>query len=129
MELYKGRTIEKGQVVEVYRNLHTGGFSIRCAKTKLVLAHSENVILKNVKFVVSQAGREKVIQTKHKFVHAFLRGEYVGFNWIIKPLEKKVPIYYNPYKTETFIKATSTEPIYETDGKVLAEDKKVYLLN
>lgn len=72
MELYKGRTVEKNQLVEVYRNLHKGGFSIRCAKTKLVLAHAENVILKNVKFVVSQAGREKVVQSKRKAVHAVI---------------------------------------------------------
>lgn len=128
MELYKGRTVEKNQLVEVYRNLHKGGFSIRCAKTKLVLAHAENVILKNVKFVVSQAGREKVVQSKRKAVHAVIRGEYLGYDWNVLPLDKEA-VYYNPYVTNTFIKKDSTEPIFETDGKVLAEGKQVYLLN
>ncbi|MEH6989521.1 hypothetical protein [Cytobacillus firmus] len=76
---YKGRSLIAGQLVDCYRNLHTdNGYSIRCAKTGLVLAHCSTVQLKNAKFVVSEAGRQKTVQEKRKRVHAYIRGELVS---------------------------------------------------
>lgn len=109
---YKERNIEIGQRVDVYRNLHTNnGYSIRCAKSGLVLAHCSTVRLKNAKFVVSESGRQKTIQEKRKRVHAYVRGELATFNEALpKDFEK---VEYNPYFTPFFMSARTNEPLYE----------------
>ena len=120
----KGRTLLSGQAVEVYFNLHKHVFSIRDKKTKLVLAHAENVLLKNVTFKVSQKGREKTVASKQKGVHAFLVGEFVSSK-ATSPSEKWKSAYYNPYLTETFIDFHSKETL--TDAAfVYCEKKRVY---
>lgn len=123
---YKGRNLEIGQLVEVYRNLHTpnaNAYSIRCAKTKLVLAHCETVTLKNAIFVVSETLRLKVNQERRKNVHAFIRGELVGFNQS-EPANLR-PVYYNPYKTTLFVDAETKEPIH-TAELAFVQGKHVY---
>ena len=72
--------LKYGDKIEVYRNLHRDCFSVR-HKGKVVgyLHDNEQLALTNVKFVVQPAGRAKVLRENKKNVHAFVRGEYVGF--------------------------------------------------
>lgn len=112
---FKGRNVEIGQRVEVYRNLNTPNakaYSIRCAKTKLVLAHCETVTLKDATFVVSEKLRLKVNTEQRKTVHAFIRGELVAFNQ--EPSNLLRPVYYNPYKTALFIDTETQRPLITT---------------
>lgn len=111
---YKGRNVEIGQKVDVYRNLHTdNGYSIRCSKTGLVLAHCSTVTLKNAKFVVSESGRQKTIEQKRKRVHAYVRGELAAVNEALpKDFEKVV---YNPYYTPFFLQARFNIPVNEAE--------------
>lgn len=115
-----GRIIEKGQEVLIYRNLHRGCWSIKDAKSKLVLGYCMDVQLKDVTTKVSEAGRQKVIREKKKNVHAFIKGKIVGFD---KGKHKKTA-YYNPYKTKTFLDEngnpfTEAKAVTMTDGKIL----------
>lgn len=111
---YKGRNVEFGQKVDVYRNLHTdNGYSIRCSKTGLVLAHCSTVTLKNAKFVVSESGRQKTIEQNRKRVHAYVRGELAAINTALpKGFEK---IVYNPYYTANFMQARFNLPVEEAE--------------
>lgn len=86
--------------MEVYRNLHNGLFSIRCARTKLVLAHGDNFYIDNVTGVVRESGRLKVLRDDQKNVHAWLTGNYKGE--INRSMRIGEPVYYNPYKTDRF---------------------------
>ena len=105
---------------EVYRNLHTGLWSVRSSQTGLVVLHAESVILQDCKLVVQKAGRERVLQEKRKNVHAFVVGTLVGlsgraninqdrqiFMKEARPYKladmNKSSISYNPYKAEHFI--------------------------
>jgi hypothetical protein len=98
---YKGRAAEIGLKVDVYRNLHTNnGYSIRCSKTNLVLAHCSTVHLKNAVFHVSESGRQKTVKEKRKRVHAFVRGELVAYN--VQIPRDFVTVLYNPYHTHTY---------------------------
>ena len=66
--------------VDVYRNLHQKCFSIRSREKDTygkVIAHAETVAVRNAQFVVQPAGRDKVIKTGVKNVHAFVRGDLV----------------------------------------------------
>ena len=68
--------------VDVYRNLHNGMYSIKARTGKhrgRVIAHAKAVWLDDVEFVVSEAGRARVLREKKKYVHAFVRGTLSTF--------------------------------------------------
>lgn len=108
---FKNRTIELGQVVEVYRNLHNGLISIRDAKSKHVLGHCSAIALEDVTFKVSQSGRERVLREKRKNVHAVVKGRYMR---LLKPFNNIQLAKYNPYKYETFVNEKTGQPVYES---------------
>lgn len=106
-----GNTLSRGQHIQVYRNLRKATFSIRDAKTRLVIAYGTDIMLSNIRMNVQKGGRERVRREKWKNVHAFINGIYEGDkhvdinkNWEL--------IYYNPFTTETFINKKTGEPIY-----------------
>ncbi len=95
--------------VECYFNLHKHVFSVRALegpdKGKVIL-HASNVLLKDVSFVVQKAGREKVLRTGQKNVHAFVRGTLVVNDSVLEAsaFNEGEPVYYNPRGPgETFI--------------------------
>ncbi|GBG14871.1 UPF0721 transmembrane protein [Novimethylophilus kurashikiensis] len=106
-----------GQEVEIYRNLHKphGTFSVRVAagpNRGRVLAHVQHIELKDVTFKVSAAGREKVRATRRKLVHAVVRGEVTAVEMAGDiPLADWLPVRYNPYETDTFIRQDTQTPI------------------
>ena len=68
--------------------------------------HSENVLVKNARFVVQPAGRDKVRATKCKTVHAGIRGELVTDPFEAAKLMGSVGVktaHYNPYTTDSFV--------------------------
>lgn len=126
-ESYKGRNVEIGKNVDIYRNLHTNdGYSIRCSKTGLVLAHCSTVRIKNAKFIVSESGRQKNIREKRKRVHAYVRGELIAYNEELPQSFSKV--LYNPYYTEFFTDAGTNALIKEAD-EVFCSGKFAYAKN
>lgn len=122
---YKGRSVEIGQKVDVYRNLHTdNGYSIRCSKTGLVLAHCSTVTLRDAKFVVSESGRQKTIEQNRKRVHAYVRGELAAVNEALPNDFEKV--VYNPYYTPFFVHARFNIPVTDAE-KVYCGGKYAYI--
>ena len=84
---------------DIYYNLHKHCLSVR--HKGLVVNHADKIALRHVKFVVSQAGRKRVLEEKRKNVHAFVRGEIREMN--IYDLEPGCVITYNPYKYDSFV--------------------------
>ena len=134
--------LKYGDKIEVYRNLHKKCFSIR-HKGKVVgyLQDSEQLALTNVKFVVQPAGRAKVLREKKKNVHAFVRGEFIGFiGFRSGPYDRKrdemylekfedldfLTVSYDPYKSNKFVVRETEKPI-EGSQHVLIRDGKVLL--
>lgn len=109
---FKGRTVSKNQRVRVYRNLHKQGvvYSIADARTGLVLGYSESVLLSGVAFKVSEAGRQRVIQSGRKNVHAFIYGRYEGTEQARVAMQDAVG--YNPRKNSTFVRKFDDSPIH-----------------
>ena len=125
MKMVKERTLEPGQQVEVYFNLHKKVFSIRDKKTKLVVAHAPHVNLQNVTFKVNQKGREKTIATKRKGVHAFVVGEFVSAEQSLSAIEDLKSAYYNPYETQNFLAFNPKEKL-STATIAYCENKRVH---
>lgn len=109
---FKGRSVKKNQKVRVYRNLHKPGvvYSIADAWTGLVLGYSESVLLTGVAFKVSAAGRERVLRTGRKNVHAFVIGRYEGTEQARVAMCDAVG--YNPRKYSTFVRKFDESPIH-----------------
>ena len=66
--------------VAAYYNLHKNTFSLQSRNKEdygKVIKHTDHVILKNAKFTVRSAGRQKVLNENKKNVHAFVVGEVV----------------------------------------------------
>ena len=134
--------------VDIYRNLHQGCMSIR-SRQRLnyygrVVGYSNLLLLHNCRFVVNEGGRQKVLATKRKNVHAFVRGELkTGHGeWLTPinrlsaapsdilsiPLDDWVQVTYNPYCDTTFVikdNQRGGEPIREA-RMVLIRNNKVY---
>jgi hypothetical protein len=122
MDMLKGRTLEPGQVVEVYFNLHKKVFSIRDKKTGLVVAHSPSVSLVNVKYKVSKAGRARVLREQKKNVHALIVGEFAG---TVPTFETTAQGYYNPYLYESFVDKETKQQLKESKAAYCV-DKQFY---
>lgn len=111
-------TVQPGTRVRVYRNLHTGNFSVQCCKTGLVIARVASIELANVQFVVRQAGRLKVLAEKRKNVHAFVVGTVTE-----NATATSRQVSYNPYKMDSFCLAENAEPIKSAVFVRLADNK------
>jgi hypothetical protein len=132
--------MSKTIMVEVYWNLHKKCWSVRDAKTRRILAHEHSLRLNNVRFKVSEAGRERVRREGRKNVHAFVVGEWVK-EWD-RPTTLIGRAVYNPYLVQEFVfvapsmdapvmSANKTVERHEGAGiplmAFLAANKNVYL--
>lgn len=88
-----------GKQVKVYRNLHHNCWSVQ--HRRLVVAHAQTVELRNVRFLVSQAGHERFLRENKKNVHAFVAGELVSLDGKPPP-NLGVEVVYNPKVSNLF---------------------------
>lgn len=107
--------------VAVYWNLHKACWSIQCregADYGRVIAHAKDVALEGVRFTVSEAGRQRVLATKRKNVHAFVVGVLLAYHRLddsrVRVTFAKyygamdtapATVSYNPYKGPAFCQA------------------------
>ena len=142
---YKGREIEDGQKIKVYFNLHNGKYSaIAMGGTNkgLVLGHFDEVVLSGVTFIVSEAGRQRVLQQDKKNVHAYAVGtmykcdQQESFLEAAKYTPTKLSrVRYNPYQMAQFHAQRVSEdeslpyvPVTEARWVGLMNDREVFAL-
>lgn len=106
----------------VYRNLHTGGFSIKYKG--LVVDRSNQFVAENVTFKVNEKGRQRVIKEKSKNVHAYVVCDNYK-NAEDKSIKNLRTITYNPYVNDSFM--CNKERIF-TAKSVFLKNGKCYLL-
>ena len=99
--------------VKVYYNLHKKCLSVQ--QNGIVQFHTEYIVLRDVEFKVSEAGRQRVLKEKRKNVHAFVIG-HLSCPSVIDDFGYKCVGYakYNPYKYSTFINERG-EQIHKAD--------------
>lgn len=110
--------IDTGKRVQVYRNLHQNCWSVR--QSGKVMAHVDYLWLVKARMNVSAKGREKVLRTSQKNVHAYISG-YVDTHYPACTLEDFYEeqgysweeISYNPYKSGNFHSKQTHQPIAE----------------
>ncbi len=109
--------------VKCYYNLHKKVFSVVSIQGEnygRVVYHADQVFLNNCRFVVSEAGRQRVIREQRKNVHAFVRGT------LSTPQDCKIQVSYNPYKTNSFYIKETGENINQCQSAHLI-DKQVFV--
>jgi len=100
----------EGQPVDCYWNLHRRLYSVRARSGPdrgRVVAHADAVRLREVTFVVSEAGRQRVIREGSKNVHAFMRGSWTAA--VGDGLADRIS--YDPYAEPSFVRTADGEPV------------------
>lgn len=116
----ENREVDVSKPVQVYRNLNNGKISIK--QGGLVVGYCDKIYLKEVEMRVSERGRQRVLLTKNKNVHATLQGKINE-----KLIEGENEMRYNPYLYPTFISIPSMESVYKSEvATVNSEGKMSY---
>lgn len=128
---YKNRRINHIQRVQVYRNVNKAGvtYSIRDAKSKLVLGHTNAVLLSNCEFVVSEAGRQRVHREGKKNIHAWVEGTYVGpyyagwrDDYGYESHDRTCRVEYSPWLNDHFVTYPDVKPVEACDLALIANE-------
>jgi len=123
--------MNENERVFVYWNLHKNVWSVRSCKTRKVIKHCKEIILKDCKFSVSEAGRQRVLREKRKNVHAGVVGTLaqeipVGSLGHFRNLVGSRHVRYNPYQGPTFVYGDQAEPIMGAKTVIMHGDRSVY---
>jgi len=89
--------------VAVYYNVRRRCLSVLDPSTRLVMAHTDKIYLRETVFKVSKAGQSKVRELRRKNVHAFVYGFVTGKH---KQGIRLTPLRYNPYENDGFTDPT-----------------------
>jgi L-fucose mutarotase/ribose pyranase (RbsD/FucU family) len=114
-----------GWTVRVYKNIPRSRqaghpvYSIQDMHTRRVVAHSDHVVLSNAEFVVSEAGRQRVLREQRKNVHAYVIGVFIE-RLDLDDIGASV-ITYNPYKGPTFVTLPTGNAVKTAERVVLAD--------
>jgi len=98
----------------IYWNLHKHVFSCRNTRSGRVEAHAEQVVIHDAEFVVSEAGRARVLRERSKNVHAGVRGRCELPSEELS-LRGWTRVTYNPYKYDSFVRASDEAPVVGAD--------------
>ena len=103
--------------VQVYYNIRRGDYSVR--QSGRVIDHVDRIVLRDCRFNVAPAGRDKVRATGVKNVHATVSGYIVSNKsapWHLRAARRLTSglrndfidfVSYNPFKYDQFVKITS----------------------
>jgi len=94
-----------GKRVRVYRNLHRNCLSVQYRGR--VIAYVDEIKLSDVRFIVSPAGRARVLREQQKTVHAYAEG-YVS-SWLRR--SPRTRCTYNPYRYAAFVVQSNKQTI------------------
>lgn len=122
LQPFKGRKLDKRREIEVYRNLNRGGYSIR--QDGLVVAHADNVMVKDATFVVNGAGWRRMRQEGRRNVHAWVRGLFTDSGMGTSAEESDLPAFRYDRKRGVFISDIVTPGRVLTGARIVALNKR-----
>jgi hypothetical protein len=118
---------------DVYWNVTRKCFSLRPHDTMRVCDYTDSILLDQATFHVNEAGRQRVLRTKEKNVHAWVTGYPRTYRSLVT--DEDMPplnifpyreltvrnVTYNPYKYNSFVRMDKTfEPVVVADRVVLS---------
>lgn len=131
-------------IADTYLNLNRGCLSIRSAaggKRGRVWGYAAAVEIRGARFVVQEGGRQRVIRSRCKEVHAWVRGDtkvLADEGMDVGPLLKRwqaacvrgraLDVTYNPFYTRTFVVRATGLPVYGA-ARVVIIGKQVFAVD
>ena len=118
--------------VQVYYNIRRGDYSVR--QSGRVIDHVDSIVLRDVRFNVAPAGRDKVRATGVKNVHATVTGFIDAdlHEYLIIDCGAHDHIAYNPFKYDSFVKITSNgydgfyaDPVHSAEVVALLPNREI----
>ena len=118
--------------VQVYYNIRRGDYSVR--QSGRVIDHVDTIVLRDVRFNVAPAGRDKVRATGVKNVHATVTGFIAAdlHDYLLIDCGDHDHIAYNPFKYDQFVKITSdgydgffTEHVHSANWVALMPNREI----
>lgn len=101
-------------IVQVYRNLNKGGYSIRDAKNRKVIGYAQEITLSGVTFKVMPSGQNRARSDKQRNVHAWAEGVVS-----IETLKPGLRVSYNPFTDAGFVIRETGQTVTKADGLIL----------
>ena len=108
-----GSELAAGQRVQIYRNLHHGkgpvhDWSIRSARSSLVLGVVTHAVLESVELRVQEGARKTVLATGQRSVHAYALGTLRAWDKNVSPKRPRsfIRFSYNPSRGPAFTRAS-----------------------
>jgi hypothetical protein len=126
------RACHKNMRVRVYRNLNkTDFFSIMAIEGDdkgRVVGYARSIKLRECVFKVNEKGRQRVLSSKNKNVHAFCEGVIIDASLTHQSLlDDHLPVTYNPYMAPTFYRCDNNEPVTDVRGDVVLQQGRVHV--
>lgn len=107
--------------VMVYWNTHKKTWSLMDPRSRRIVRHADELHLVNATTKVSEAGRQRVIRTGAKCVHAFVIGDITDAPHGGLPNELR----YNPHETALFVDRLTGEPVHVASAVTMHKDRRV----
>jgi hypothetical protein len=100
--------------VRVYYNLHKKKLSVlhKTKKGWRLREHRDSIKLKDARFIIYEAGRQRVLKEKRKNVHAYIEGTE-RHSPLPSLFYKARPVKYNPYYMSQFM-TMDFKPLFES---------------
>jgi len=114
--------------VQVYYNIRRGDYSVR--QSGRVIDHVDTIVLRDVRFNVAPAGRDKVRATGVKNVHATVTGFIDAdlHDYLLIDCNDHDHIAYNPFKYNQFVKLLQCDmytPVHSADWVALLPNREI----
>ena len=120
--------------VQVYYNIRRGDYSVR--QSGRVIDHVDSIILRDARFNVAPAGRDKVRETGVKNVHATVTGyivdnPYRDGDFLYTNVRHSIDVdfvAYNPFKYNQFVKLLQCDmytPVHSADYVALLPNREM----
>lgn len=106
-------TLKTGQGCKVYFNIRKKMFSV--LQGGRVVARLNSLTLYGCSFKVSERGRQRVLASGCKNVHAYVCGYFIEDGILIPVIRNGQEVTYNPYKYSSFVFKRNKEPIKEAE--------------
>lgn len=100
---FKNRVVDIDKPIYVYRNLNStcdeNKYSI--IQNGLVVAHTNQLQIVDVNFIVRPAGKKRANTTNERNVHAFIKGYVKDID--VSNIDSYYPLKYDPFNDDEFM--------------------------